>query len=63
PCSMLRAGVMLLNHIGYNKEASRLEKALDFCMFEEKKLTVTGRNTGATCREFADYVSETLANL
>ncbi len=61
PCSMLRAGVMLLNHIGYNKEASRLEKALDFCMFEEKKLTVTGRNTGATCREFADYVSETLA--
>lgn len=63
PCSMLRAGVMLLNHIGYNQEASRLEKALDFCMFEEKKLTVTGRNTGATCREFADYVSETLANI
>ena len=63
PCSMLRAGVMLLNHIGYNKEASRLEKALDFCMFEEKKLTVTGRNTGATCREFADYVSETLAKI
>ena len=63
PSSMLRAGVMLLNHIGYNKEASRLEKALDFCMFEEKKLTVTGRNTGATCREFADYVSETLAKI
>ena len=63
PCSMLRAGVMLLNHIGYNKEASRLEKALDFCMFEEKKLTVTGRNTGATCREFADYVSETLERM
>ena len=63
PCSMLRAGVMLLNHIGYNKEANRLEKALDFCMFEEKKLTVTGRNTGATCREFADYVSETLAKI
>ncbi len=63
PCSMLRAGVMLLNHIGYNKEASRLEKALDFCMFEEKKLTVTGRNTGATCREFADYVCDTLAKI
>lgn len=63
PCSMLRAGVMLLNHIGYNKEASRLEKALDFCMFEEKKLTVTGRSTGATCREFADYVCDTLAKI
>ncbi len=61
PCSMLRAGVMLLNHIGYNDRAARLEKALDFCMFEEKKLTVTGRDTGATCREFAEYVSETLS--
>ena len=63
PCSMLRAGVMLLNHIGYNKEADRLERALDICMFEEKRLTVTGRETGATCREFADYVSETLKAL
>ncbi len=60
PCSMLRAGVMLLNHIGYHDRADRLERALDFCMFEEKKLTVTGRDTGATCRAFADYVSETL---
>ncbi|MBQ7364576.1 MAG: isocitrate/isopropylmalate dehydrogenase family protein [Clostridia bacterium] len=63
PCSMLRAGVMLLNHIGYNEEASKLERALDICMFEDKRLTITGRDTGATCREFADYVSETLKGL
>ncbi len=63
PCSMLRAGVMLLNHIGYHAEADRLERALDICMFEDKKLTVTGRDTGATCREFADYVSETMKAL
>ena len=33
PCSMLRATVMLLSHIGYQKQADALEKALDKCMF------------------------------
>jgi isocitrate dehydrogenase (NAD+) len=60
PCSMLRACVMLLNHIGLSDRAKRLELALDKCMFEEKKLTVTGRDTGATCEEFANYVMNTL---
>jgi isocitrate dehydrogenase (NAD+) len=63
PCSMLRAAVMLLNHIGQMKKAEILEKALDFCMYEEKKLVVTGRNTGATCDEFADYVMQTVNDL
>ncbi len=63
PCSMLRACVMLLSHIGYQDRADRLERALDICTFEEKKLTVTGRSTGATCREFGDYVMETLKKL
>ena len=63
PCSMLRATVMLLSHIGYQKEADALEKALDICMFTEKKLTITGRDTGATCEEFSAYVTETLKNL
>lgn len=60
PCSMLRASVLLLSHIGYVKESEQLEKALDFCMFEDKRLTITGRDTGCTCQEFADYVSENL---
>ncbi len=63
PCSMLRATVMLLSHIGRQKEADKLEKALDFCMFEDKKYVITGRDTGATCEQFADYVSETLAKM
>ena len=63
PCSMLRACVMLLSHIGLQDRADRLERALDICSFEEKKLTITGRPGGATCREFGDYVMETLANL
>jgi len=60
PCSMLRAAVLLLSHIGYQAESDRLARALDICMFEEKKLTMTGRDTGATCEEYAAYVMEKL---
>ena len=54
---------MLLSHIGYQEEANKLERALDICMFEEKALTVTGRDTGCTCNEFGDYVMRTIAAL
>ena len=60
PCSMLRATVMLLSHIGRQAEADKLEAALDFCMFKDRKLTITGRDTGATCEQFVEYVKETL---
>ena len=63
PCSMLRAVVMLLSHIGYQDRADKLERALDICSFEEKKLVITGRDTGATCADFADYVMNTLKAL
>ena len=63
PCSMLRASVMLLSHIGYQDRANKLERALDICTFEEKKLTITGRDTGATCEAFGNYVMETLKRI
>lgn len=63
PCSMLRASVLLLSHIGRQDEADKLERALDICMYEEKKLVITGRDTGATCRTFGDYVMKTLESL
>lgn len=63
PCSMLRATVMLLSHIGKQKEADLLERALDICMLEEKKLVITGRSDGATCSEFGDYVMKTVKKL
>lgn len=63
PCSMLRACVMLLSHIGKQEKADRLERALDICCFEERRLTITGRDTGATCEAFGKYVMETLARL
>lgn len=63
PCSMLRAAVLLLSHIGYQSQADKLDRALDICMYEEKKLTVTGRNTGCTCQEFGEYVMATMQSL
>jgi len=63
PCSMLRATVLLLSHIGKIEQSKKLERALDICMFEEKKLKVTGRDTGCTCEEFGNYVMETIASL
>lgn len=63
PCSMLRASVMLLSHIGYQDKADALEKALDKCMFEEKKLTITGRDNGCTCSEFGNYVMDTITKM
>ena len=60
PCSMLRATVMMLSHIGFQDKADALEKALDKCMFTEKKLTITGRDTCCTCDEFGDYVMKTI---
>lgn len=63
PCSIIRATVMLLEHIGYAEESKKLERALDICMYEEKKLVITGRDTGATSAEFADYIMETIKKL
>ena len=63
PCSMLRACVMLLSHIGLQDRADKLERALDICSFEEKKYVITGRDTGATCDEFGAYVMETLQKI
>lgn len=61
PCSVIRAGAMLLAHIGYTEKANQLYKALDICTITEKKLVITGRDTGATGAEFADYIMETIA--
>lgn len=59
PASMMRASVMLLSHIGYQREADALAKSLDICTISERRISVTGRDTGCTCDEFAEYVMET----
>lgn len=56
PSSVIRAGAMLLSHIGYQEEADKLFNALDICVNREKRLVMTGRDDGATGDEFADYI-------
>ncbi len=60
PSSLIRAGAMMLNHIGFTEQGRRLEMALDICGNFEKKLVVSGRPSGAKGSEFADYLLETL---
>jgi len=60
PSSILRATVMLLNHIGFADDAKKLEMALDVCVQYEKKMVITGRSDGVTGAEFADYVMKTI---
>lgn len=60
PSSMVRACVMLLNHIGETDRARKLEMALDICGSLEKKLVITGRPTGAKSSEFTNYIMETI---
>ena len=62
PCSMIRAAGMLLEHIGYGEEAKKLQMALDICGNYEKKLTITGRDTGATGEAYAQYLMDTLSD-
>jgi len=60
PSSVMRAAAMLLAHIGYEGCASALDQALDICTLSERKLVMTGRDTGATNEAFADYVMDTI---
>ena len=62
PSSLLRAGAMLLDHIGFNDLGARLSKAIEVCGMFERKLQMTGRDTGADCDEFGDYILETVAD-
>ena len=63
PCSMLRAAVMLLRHIGRQDKAALLESALDFCMFTEKEQVITGRADGAACEAFGNYLMDTVQRI
>ena len=63
PCSVIRAAAMLLGHIGYTDKADKLYRALDICTITEKKYVITGRDTGVTGEEFANYIMDTIATM
>ena len=60
PSSVMRASAMMLEHIGFQELGARLHKALDVCGQYERKIVMTGRSSGATGREFGEYVMATV---
>ena len=60
PSSLLRAGAMMLEHVGFTELGLRLHKAIDVCGMYERKLVMTGRSTGAASDEFGSYVLDTV---
>jgi isocitrate dehydrogenase (NAD+) len=62
PSSMIRAGAMMLNHIGFPALGRKLEMALDICGQYEKKVVMTGRKGGGTAEELGNYILETIAD-
>ena len=62
PASILKATEMMLRHIGKVAEADKLARAMQICDAEGKAV-VTGNRDGATCREYADYLMETVQKL
>ena len=62
PASMIRAVVMMLNHMGFKEEGRKLAMALEICGLYEKKIVLTGRSTGGTGEEYSKYIMETLTS-
>ncbi len=60
PSSVARAGAMMLEHIGFPGLGKKLHMALDVCGQYERKVVMTGRNTGATGHQFGDYLMQTV---
>lgn len=60
PSSMIRAASMLLRHIGYPEAGRKLDMAMDICGQFEKKVVLTGRKDGATGRQLAEYIMDTI---
>lgn len=63
PTSMFKASEMLLRHIGFGEKADKLGRALTYCTETEPKFVITGHEDGATGREFADYLMETIEKM
>ena len=62
PLSLMRAAVMLLEHVGKVEQGRRLSRALDICGIYDRKAKITGRQDGATAAQFGDQVISTLAD-
>jgi len=62
PLSLMRAAVMMLEHVGMIKQSRRLAMALDICAIYDRKAVITGRRDGATASQFGDQVIAALSD-
>jgi len=62
PSSMIKAAAMLLGYIGYPEAAKKVEMALELCGQYEKKITITGRDKGASGEEYTKYLLSWIDN-
>ena len=62
PLSLMRAAVMMLEHVGKLEEGRRLARALDVCAVYDQKTRITGRPDGATAALFGDRVISALSD-
>ncbi|TFG20608.1 MAG: isocitrate/isopropylmalate dehydrogenase family protein [Promethearchaeota archaeon] len=62
PSSIIKAAALLLNHIGYSEKAKKLEMALEICAQYERKVKITGRDTGVTGSVYAKYIMDTITD-
>lgn len=56
PSSMMKAGVMMLSHIGYMKEAELINSALMECNKSKYGIRFTGRPDGVTNQYYTDCI-------
>jgi len=62
PLSLMRAAVMMLEHVGMIEQSRRFSMALDICAIYDKKAVITGRQDGATASQFGDEVLAALSD-
>lgn len=63
PCSLIRAAGMMIAHIGYGDRKELLDRALDICTIEERKVVLTTFTEDASAKEFTDYLLETIKRI
>jgi len=56
PLSLMRAAVMMLEHVGMIRQSNRLAMALDISAIYDRKAVITGRQDGATASQFGNQV-------
>jgi isocitrate dehydrogenase (NAD+) len=58
PSSVIRAGAMLLEHIGFPELGAKLNMALDICGQYERKMAITGRQNGVNSAQYTEYLMQ-----